>query len=152
MFTLECPECKQRFEHEKEIVAKRMLGGHRSNVHGYQTAAARRQWLSRHPGQNPPGAKPMSNEESLQRAREARWGKVKTFKTTEKYRERARARYHALKNDPTAKGRGTRPALPTIAEVRADLQKSSWWSVEDGKRTITCPCCEAQFVIIRGSK
>lgn len=160
MFTLECPKCNKHFEYEKEIVCKRALGLHLSQMHGMQTERARKQWEQRHPGEVFHGGneraiddKPkMAVAESLTKARAARWAKVKhsavTLKnlgpepmpkgTVENRRWHKRrwvllnpGKVKAIRIRYYAKKRGGNPKLtPAETEHREVLQKSSWWKVD----------------------
>lgn len=137
MFTLTCPDCKTDLHHEKEDMVRRMLSRHRWFMHKIKSGsmlkreeAAQRRGMPVAPDINPATGQP--------------------YKSTPRQRASALARHRRVEAMARA---AAKPEVQAHYEEieRGNLQSTSWWQTEKNK-SITCPCCKAEFVIISGSK
>jgi len=159
MFTLKCdvPGCNREFKHAKEIVAKRMLGYHKTATHkirsdrsikSYKLAAeAVVGFHCKYCHQGFTTVQLLASHVRIKHKeeREAAQAEAQRNEHIKAYKKQWRE--------------NRKRQLLTEGEQshRQSLQKSAWWQVESsGKpepvKLDRCPCCGARFMAVKGSE
>lgn len=156
MFTLKCdvPGCNREFKHAKEIVAKRMLGYHKTATHKIRSAHSVKNYkLASDTGgkfhckycqKEFPTVQLLASHVRIIHREEREKIKLEAERTERirAYQKEYRQSKKALTQDEQSH--------------RKSLQKTAWWQVESNGipepvKLDQCPCCGARFMAVKGS-